>query len=199
MVYYEAMNKLKKMINKIKSGDQEAFNNLLELHYKMIFSIINSFNKNNGDFSINEDDLFQEGSLGLYEAVLCFDDSIDIKFSTFAYNIIRRKILNEIRRQKRIYEKESYSIDSYSFFEQRAPYLINEDMHFYKKQDSINYLLENVISKLSIEDRTIVKMRREQIPYKQISETLNISSKRVDNRISSIKRKCKKALKELEE
>ena len=72
-------------------------------------------------------------------------------------------------------------------------------MHFYKKQDSINYLLENVISKLSIEDRTIVKMRREQIPYKQISETLNISSKRVDNRISSIKRKCKKALKELEE
>ena len=92
------MNKLKKIINKIKSGDQEAFNNLLELHYKMIFSIINSFNKNNGDFSINEDDLFQEGSLGLYEAVLCFDDSIDIKFSTFAYNIIRRKILNEIRR-----------------------------------------------------------------------------------------------------
>lgn len=193
------MKSSKKIIKKIKAGDKSAFNNLLSLHSRMIYSIINSYNRENGDFKISEDDLYQEGSIGLYEAIFTYDENMNVKFSSYAYNIIRNRILNEIRYQSRIYDKERFSLDNYDFSKGNLSYLASDNTSSYYKDCTYDTVLDNVMSNMSNEDRMIVKMRRENISYKQISDALSITTKRIDNRISLIKRKCKMALKELKD
>ena len=192
------MKNIKSILNSIKKGDKDSFNNLLELHKKMIYSIINSFDCNKGDFRVNEDDLYQVGCLALYEAVDSYDDQYKAKFSTYAFNIIRNRILNEARRQTRIYNNESVSIDAYSFNDHLS-HLVSENSDFYKKESKYDYVLTNVVKKMSFQDRLIIEMRKQNASYKEISKELNISTKRIDNRLSLIRRRCKKYMKELEE
>lgn len=192
------MKNIKSILNSIKKGDKESFNNLLELHKNMIYSIINSFDRNKGDFSVNEDDLYQIGCLALYEAVDSYDDRYKVKFSTYAFNIIRNRILNEARRQTRIYNNESVSIDAYSFNDHLS-HLVCERSDSYKRESTYDYVLTNVVKKMSFQDRLIIEMRKQNVSYKEISKELNISTKRIDNRLSLIRRRCKEYMKELEE
>ena len=59
-------------------------------------------------------DLYQEGLIGLIGAVDSFKERKDIKFSTFAFLCIKRKILTAVKnanRKKHSILNESYSLD----------------------------------------------------------------------------------------
>ena len=42
------------------------------------------------------DDLIQEGYIALYRAIKTFDPSRKTKFSTYAYNVVQRSIINVV-------------------------------------------------------------------------------------------------------
>ena len=52
--------------------------------------------------------------------------------------------------------------------------------------------------KLSEEDKQIIKLRAQNYTYKEIANQLNITPKRVDNRLAYIKRKVRQLMKEEE-
>lgn len=63
---------------------------------------------------IDYNDLYQEGLIGLDSAIKNYKDQKDIRFSTFAFVCIKRKILSAVRqanRKKHSILNESYSID----------------------------------------------------------------------------------------
>ena len=187
------MKEVEKIINRIKSGDESAFKQLLEIHHKLIYSIINSFNRNVGDYKLHEDDLFQEGSIALYDAVFSYDSKFKVKFSSYAYNIIRNRILNVARNEFRIYYKEKYSTDNYGFCD-RSLHLAVRENKTHLKNNKYNEILDGVMNNLSKQDQMIINMRKNDRSYKEIAEELNITTKRIDNRLSYIRRKCRAVL-----
>ena len=75
---------------RIRQGDTEARDEFIKGNLRLVLSVIKRFSGSNE----NIDDLFQIGVVGLIKAIDHFDDSYDVKFSTYAVPMI----IGEIRR-----------------------------------------------------------------------------------------------------
>ena len=64
--------------------------------YKRYVKLINAFSRSYYLIGGDEDDVRQEASLGLMQAILDYEDGKN-KFSTFAYLCMKRRVLNAIR------------------------------------------------------------------------------------------------------
>lgn len=84
---------MKSLFVKMKCGDLEARNLLIEGNLKLVLSILKRFHHR----SENMDDLFQIGCIGLVKAIDNFDLSHGVRFSTYAVPMI----LGEVRRYLR--------------------------------------------------------------------------------------------------
>ena len=81
------------LLLRVKSGDEEARQELIYGNLRLVLSIIQRFTGR----SENLDDLFQVGCIGLVKAVDNFNVALDVKFSTYAVPMI----VGEIRRYLR--------------------------------------------------------------------------------------------------
>lgn len=180
---------IKRKLAKIKKGDNEEITNIVKEFELMIYSIINSYELEYGDYIISKDDLFQEGCLGLIEACKSYRINDSTKFSTYAFVVIERRIQRAFFHMIRPYRSE-FSFDKFEFVDRieslsavsdnYSNYCANEEVEkLYKK----GYMTEL--------DRNIVKLRLANYSYKEIAKLLNITPKKVDNRISRIKKMYK--------
>lgn len=81
------------LIIKAKAGDKQAQSALVERNVGLVWSIVKRF-QNRG---YETDDLFQIGSIGLIKAINKFDESYEVKFSTYAVPMIIGEIKRFIR------------------------------------------------------------------------------------------------------
>lgn len=88
-----SQEEMKILFEKIKKGDKEAREKLINGNLKLVLSVIQRF-YGRGE---NADDLFQVGCVGLIKAIDNFDTSLDIQLSTYAVPMI----IGEIRRYLR--------------------------------------------------------------------------------------------------
>lgn len=182
------------ILDRVVAGDEEACNELLETYKLMIYSIISSYELNYGDYVISEDDLFQEGCIGLFEACKSYKRDSETKFSTYAYVVIERRIQRSFFRLLRPYKKE-FSFDKFvltNHIENNNYRILQEKGINYHKDNKDNDEILNNIVYASKEDKEIIKLRLQNYTYKEIAEKLKISPKRVDNRITRIKKINKK-------
>lgn len=70
---------------------------MLELQEKLVYSIISKYANNN-----NKDDLFQVGMMGAITAYQKYDQSLGIKYSTYAYKYILGEVLKYLREDRNI-------------------------------------------------------------------------------------------------
>jgi RNA polymerase sporulation-specific sigma factor len=85
--------KMRELFNKLKAGDNEAREKLIQGNLRLVLSVIQRFT-NRGEYV---DDLFQVGCIGLMKAIDNFDLNQNVKFSTYAVPMI----IGEIRRYLR--------------------------------------------------------------------------------------------------
>lgn len=78
------------LLVRARDGDLEARERLINCNLKLVFSLVQRFEKRNYEL----EDLFQIGTIGLIKAIDKFDMSYRVKFSTYAVPMI----LGEIRR-----------------------------------------------------------------------------------------------------
>lgn len=81
------------LFKRIKAGDAAARETYIKGNLRLVLSVIKRFSGNNE----NVDDLFQIGCIGLIKSIDNFDDTIGVKFSTYAVPMI----IGEIRRYLR--------------------------------------------------------------------------------------------------
>ena len=81
------------LLRRVKEGDMEAREQYIKGNLRLVLSVIKRFSSSNE----NVDDLFQIGCIGLIKSIDNFDDTIGVKFSTYAVPMI----VGEIRRYLR--------------------------------------------------------------------------------------------------
>jgi len=87
----------KEYIEKMKLGDEEARNILIERNLRLVAHISKKYSTTN----IDQDDLISIGSIGLIKAINSFDNSKNIRLATYAARCIDNEILMFIRTSKK--------------------------------------------------------------------------------------------------
>lgn len=81
------------LMGKAKTGDMEARRELIEGNLRLVLSVIQRFN-GRGE---NPDDLFQVGCIGLLKAIANFDETKEVRFSTYGVPMIAGEIRRYLR------------------------------------------------------------------------------------------------------
>jgi len=183
----------------IHQNDEESLAILLQRYHAVIWAIVHELSPKPVPYEIDLEDLHQEGTLGLMDAVNRFREDKEISFGTFARVCIDRQIRTALRK----YRSHTYRLLSKAV-SLDSP--INEDEDL------------TLLDVLAIDNRqadpiycTDVKWAQEQIPmikeglpeyqwdiyhyhalgysYREIAQHFGISEKDVDNVIQKIRKK----------
>ena len=182
------------LVKQIRNGDEDAFKLLLERHRKMIYKLIYGSSLDAGDYAIDVEEVFQEASLILYRAVFTFEEDKNVKFSSYAYLVLKNRIKNVIRSYYNIYKEEPYSIDSHEHQDYFLSLAIKEDPIRYHKEQEFRQRLDRFIANLSDQDRQILELRGDELSYKEIASLLHVSTKKIDNRLRILRKRMGKYL-----
>lgn len=155
-----------------------------------------------------EDDLIQEGMIGLYKAIEGFDTEKKASFRTFAEICIQRQLISAVRsatRQKHQPLNTYVSINNNMENDETEQYylevmdeneLINPEKFVIGQETNI--LLKEQISKsLSDFEMKVLKLYIDGGGYEEIAESLDKSTKSIDNALQRIKKKMEKILKDM--
>ncbi|MBQ8614118.1 MAG: sigma-70 family RNA polymerase sigma factor [Ruminiclostridium sp.] len=136
---------------------------------------------------IDRDDLFQEGFLGLLDAVRAYNKERG-RFQTFAETCIANRMKNAL-----IKWGGSYQVaDDYDFEQITDDATLTEDYVIIKERNRELYSkLEEVLSKKEL---SVLSLYLEGYTYKQIAARLSLPFKSVDNSLSRARQKLKKWL-----
>lgn len=86
-------DEMTELIHRSKNGDEAARQELIEGNLRLVLSVIQKFS-NRGE---NPDDLFQVGCIGLLKAVQNFDETKEVRFSTYGVPMIAGEIRRYLR------------------------------------------------------------------------------------------------------
>lgn len=155
----------------------------------------------------SQDDLFQEGMIGLIEACKSFDknkgDYDSVTFKKFAMICIKRQILDAIKHAN---TKKNQPLNTYVSFNQKNDE--NEDYELEFDNSYLNYLdvdpetivlnqettneqMKILKEKLSVAELDVLDLYLKGLSQSKIAEMLGKSVKQIDNAIQRIKNKVK--------
>ena len=183
----------------------EDASNILYNKYKGIIDIkVNKYKNLGKKVGLEYNDLFQEGMVGLSEAIKNYKDNRDTKFASFANVCIERQILSVLssaQRKKHSFLNDSCSLDSSIDENGRTllDVLLDDtfDPSIKVENDEERELLYNSIYKeMSDFERNVFDLKVLGLEYKEIAALLDKSYKSVDSALQRIKGKVKKVLDE---
>ena len=156
---------------------------------------------------LDYNDLYQEGLIGLIGAIDAFKEKKDIKFSTFAFLCIKRKMITAVKkanRKKHSILNESYSLD----YKQE-----DDDVRGFDNVVSLNdggledllvsredneYFNKRLDEELTDFERMVYDLRINNFAYDEIAETLGKTMKSVSSALERIRLKLKNILNEID-
>ena len=142
------------LIRKAKAGDNEATETLIEKYLNAVRKINNKWG--------GTDDGFQEGILGVYQAIKNFDESYNTKFMTHLYFYVEAKIRKYIDKER--YRVPQHVIENIKKSEQERVYFSGiEDLEIGDENIKIDnlenkVLIENLLSCCTKKERQILDL-----------------------------------------
>lgn len=144
-----------RLIKAAQRGDEEAKETMIVRNTALVKSIVKKFLNRGVEF----DDLMQIGSLGLVKAVLGYDPSYDVRFSTYAVPMIAGEIKRFLRDDGIIKVSRSLREKSFEIFSvkakmkeelQREPTVEELAVRLEMSREDIVFAMEAVRSPVSI-------------------------------------------------
>ena len=189
------MNNLNILLKKAKAGDSDAITVILEEYSKIL-----SFNANKYYLiGAEQDDLKQEGLLGLLKAIKLYDESKNIPFNNFANLCVRRQMITAIKkanRQKHIllneslreFEDTSESLDNNLKLDEYVSKEKNPEENFFLKEKIKDFKKFSNENFSKFEKKTLNYLI-EGYSYREIAKILEKDLKSIDNAIQRIRKK----------
>lgn len=177
------------LISLIRNGSEKAFN-LLILRYTGTVSLLS---KKYFSSSLTEDDWFQEGMIGLLDAVRTFDSDGKAAFSTYACVCIRNRLNSSLKKANN--SGNTPLNGSISFHDDFVPAAISPEED-YIKNENYRFFTASFLSRLSKTEQQVIRYYLVGFSYSETAKNLGISEKSVDNALCRAKAKLKKAFKE---
>ncbi len=197
MKKYEQMTD-EQLIRMFRDGDSKIIDYLMDKYKNMVRKEANAMYLLGGE----NDDLIQEGMIGLFKAVQDYDLEQDNSFFSFAKLCITRQMYSAIEASKR---KKHGPLNSYiSFYEKGEDQnTLLETMEaggesnpeeLLVSQEYVQILQSKLEESLSDLENRVLYLHLLGTDYKTIAKLLDKSSKTVDNALQRIKNKAEKIL-----
>jgi len=186
----------------LSSFDDEYLEELIESYSSVIRSVCRKYYLAGG----SQEDLFQEGMIGLFEAYKSFDkskgDYTSDAFKSFAMMCIKRQILDAIKHAN---TKKNMPLNNYVSFsredflsedaslDEAIAYLESPDapLEMLIDKETFDEKLESVIVTLSLYEQQVIKLYLEGLPQKEIAIKLDKEPKSIYNTLERIKKKIR--------
>ena len=173
----------KMYVEKMREGDQDAKNILIEHNLRLVAHVCKKYNNTN----IDQDDLISIGSIGLIKGINSYNPEKSIKLSTYISKCIDNEILMYLRSNKKtnseVYLEDPIGKDKDDNTVRLGEVLENNDKPIEEEVDlkmKINKLYEKIKKVLKNRERTIIELRfglngKEPKTQKEIAKDMGIS------------------------
>ena len=194
------------LIYLVEEKDENALNILYDKYKPIVDLKAKKYLKYGKKIGLEYEDLYQEGMLGLSEAIVSFDQEKNAQFKTFANLCMERQIFSLLKKASR--KKHTLLNDSVSLDEK-----INDDENtlldvffekgtnpseLYEYKESKKELFEKIYSILTPLEKEVFDLKINNFDYNEISQLLNKSYKYVDSSIQRIRIKVRKIIDEIQ-
>ncbi|MBR4703821.1 MAG: sigma-70 family RNA polymerase sigma factor [Oscillospiraceae bacterium] len=188
---YESMTD-EELLALASAGDLQAEETMIRRYSRVVRSLARPFFLTGGD----QEDLLQEGMLGLLSAIRGYDAGKNASFRTFAMLCIRRRLISAVRESagtQNVSLDDCLSLESSLFDElssrndnMRGP----EELLIDREESQKRY--QNLLQRLSAFEQSVLRCFLRGMSYREIAKTTNRSEKAVDNAVQRIRRKFQK-------
>jgi RNA polymerase sigma-70 factor (ECF subfamily) len=177
------------LIQKMKTGDEYAFRELVEKHSRLIFNLCFRYLGNAEDAEEVAQDVF----IKFQETIASFEPRA--KLSTFLYRIAVNRSLNKIRDRKL---KRWISLESEYWVHSSVHHSLTmnpeDELEKKEKQDAVR----RAIDSLPESQKTAVLLHRFQgLSYEEIAEVMRCSVSAVESRLFRAKQSLQKKLRSI--
>lgn len=183
------------LLHYVSENIEEANDIVMDKYYPFVQSIVGKMKKYVQNCGLDENDLIQEGMVGLNDAISTFSEHEDTTFYTYAKYCIERKIISAIvkaHRKKHKILNESLSYDNPSvILDKVSQDKLNDPLNIIISSDTESKLEKSIRAKLTDMEKEIFDLMISGFNIKEISEMLNMEYKSVDNAIQRIRNKAK--------
>ena len=178
------------LIKKAKKGDIAAFEELVRLHEKKVYTIAYKYMGNYEDAG----DITQETFIKAYQVIETFRG--EASFGTWVYRIAANKALDELRKRKKFQitsleeeiELEAGSVSKEIAGEDATP------EEYYLQQETGEYL-QQLLNEMREEYKVVIIMREvEGRTYEEIAKALDCSLGTVKSRLSRARNHLKEKI-----
>lgn len=190
------------LIQRARHGDHSAQEELVRKYTPLVRHIVRNYYARFLEF----DDLMQEGMIGLLHAIREYDgERYDVKFSSFAYICVIRKVYNVIKHTngtKHRVLNDAVSLFNFVNLDETRIVLdvvASEDLEVdpekVVEQEYVTARVEQVLrNHLSELEYTVIRMLLAGYSYTDIERELNVSAKVIDNARTRVRLKLKRIL-----
>ncbi len=175
------------LINLAQNGDDSARDELLLEYAKLVRSIARSIEVVN---SMDYDDLFQVGNIGLLKAISSYKPGSSATFKTYASHCIRNAIIDELRKKSPLV---TVPIEDATPLIDKIPSSQNPEKDYIEKETA-DLLFDAIRASLTDAEFEVLKFYLDGLSYAEISYELNLEKKKVDNTLYAVKNKVKKII-----
>lgn len=190
------------IIGLIKQGDENALSFLLDRYKELVNIKVSKYYI----VGAEKDDTIQEGMIGLFKAIKCYDETKQNSFKTFANMCIERQLITAIKssnRQKHIplnsylslnnsaYENDDNDEELINTFDSKT---IEDPLDTIMKKEYIAHIESTIDKTLSGFEKQVLNRYIKGESYVDIAAKLDAPVKSVDNAIQRIRKKAVKNL-----